>query len=324
MSLLLNGSNEKTQASLTIAQLISFNTKVKNSSVVRSRHSKDREPPIPLFVGLHIHMQTRSKKIVNTLYGMGMSVSYDRVLEIENSLATAVCKCFEEENLVCPANLRKGLTTIGALDNLDHNPSATSAQGSFHGTGISIFQLPSHTYSGIVRDPIVIDWSSLRKLSLPEEYANVHAVSCKTDRLSVPHFAFDNEATGLLVAGRADEEKWFDHGLQLLTKENFMKDDYISWAAFHASLESDPLYPPAITTLLPLFYETAATISMVKHGMDVLQSITAHVNPGQIPVMAFDQPLFALAKFVQWCWPDTHGEECYIVMFGGLHIEMAL
>ena len=99
---------------------------------------------------------------MNTLYGMGMSVSYDRVLEIENSLATAVCKRFEEENLVCPANFRKGLTTISALDNLDHNPSATSAQGSFHGTGISIFQLPSHTYSGIVRDPIVIDWSSLR------------------------------------------------------------------------------------------------------------------------------------------------------------------
>ena len=46
---------------------------------------------------------------------------------------------------------------------------------------------------------------------------------------------------------------------------------------------------------------------MVKHGMDVLQSITAHLNSGQIPVMTFDQPLFALAKFVQWCWPDTQG-----------------
>ena len=83
-------------------------------------------------------------------------------------------------------------------------------------------------------------------------------MSCKTDCLSVPHLVFDNEATGLLVAGRADEEKWFDHGLQLLTKESLMKDDYVSWAAFHASLESDPLYPPAITTLLPLFYDKAA------------------------------------------------------------------
>ena len=40
--------------------------------------------------------------------------------------------------------------------------------------------------------------------------------------------------------------------------------------------------------------------------------------------MAFDQPLFALAKFVQWCWPETYGEQHYVVMFGGLHIEMAI
>ena len=49
------------------------------------------------------------------------------------------------------------------------NPSATTAKGSFHGTGISIFQLPSHSNSGIVRDPIVIEESPSRKLSLPDE-----------------------------------------------------------------------------------------------------------------------------------------------------------
>ena len=26
----------------------------------------------------------------------------------------------------------------------------------------------------------------------------------------------------------------------------------------------------------------------------------------------------------QWKWPDTHGEEKFIAMFGGLHIEMAM
>ena len=51
---------------------------------------------------------------------------------------------------------------------------------------------------------------------------------------------------------------------------------------------------------------------------------TAHLNPGQIPVTAFDQPLFAIAKFVQWSWPLVHGEGKHVVMFGGLHIEMAL
>ena len=46
-------------------------------------------------------------------------------------------------------------------------------------------------------------------------------------------------------------------------------------------------------------YIISATIAMVKHDMDVLRKITAYLNPGQTPVMAFDQPLFALAKYVQ-------------------------
>ena len=51
-----------------------------------------------------------------------------------------------------------------------------TAQGSFHGTGISIFQLPSHDHSGIVRDHKVIEDAPSRKFSLPGEYVNVPAV----------------------------------------------------------------------------------------------------------------------------------------------------
>ena len=46
--------------------------------------------------------------------------------------------------------------------------------------------------------------------------------------------------------------------------------------------------------------------------------------PNQITVIALDAPLYALANYVQWQWSRTHGEDKYIVMFGGLHIEMAL
>ena len=63
---------------------------------------------------------------------------------------------------------------------------------------------------------------------------------------------------------------------------------------------------------------------MIKHGMNVLCTATEFLNLGQIPIMAFDAPLFALVKFTQWNWPETHGEDKFIVMFGGLHIEMAM
>ena len=45
------------------------------------------------------------------------------------------------------------------------------------------------------------------------------------------------------------------------------------------------------------------------------------LNPNQIPEIAFDAPLHALAKLVQWKWPYTHREDKYVRMLGGLHIE---
>ena len=63
--------------------------------------------------------------------------------------------------------------------------------------------------------------------------------------------------------------------------------------------------------------------SMIKHSMNVIKQAVNHLNPGQIPVVACDQPLYATAKLVQWNWPQTHGEDEFFIMFGGLHIEMA-
>ena len=64
-------------------------------------------------------------------------------MEIEDWIATSTCERFREDGVVSPACLRKGLFTVGSLDNLDHNPSSTTSQSSFHGTGISLFQFPT-------------------------------------------------------------------------------------------------------------------------------------------------------------------------------------
>ena len=65
---------------------------------------------------------------------------------------------------------------------------------------------------------------------------------------------------------------------------------------------------------------------MIKHGIDVMKQATIYLtlNPGQIPVITFDQLLLALAKLIQWQFPATHGERQYVATLGGLHTEMAL
>ena len=61
---------------------------------------------------------------------------------------------------------------------------------------------------------------------------------------------------------------------------------------------------------------------MIRHSMNVVRDAINFLNPGQSPVLACDQPLYALAKGIQWTWPETHGEDQYVVMLGGLHIEL--
>ena len=108
-------------------------------STVKTRHTLACEPPIPIYIGLNIHQLTRSKKLIEQLYRMGICISYDRVMEIEDWIATSTCERFKEDGVVSPACLQKGLFIVGALDNLDHNLSSTTSQSSFHGTGISLF-----------------------------------------------------------------------------------------------------------------------------------------------------------------------------------------
>ena len=152
VSMILNGVNLKeqqhieSQPCLTISQTILFNSKKRSTSF--ERHTRAREPPLPIYIGFNIHSLTHCKTLITKLYQLGLSVSYDRVMEIQDWLATASTERFEQDGCVAPVCLRKGIFSIGALDNIDHNPSSTTATSSFHGTGISIFQLPTQGNPG--------------------------------------------------------------------------------------------------------------------------------------------------------------------------------
>jgi len=69
-----------------------------------------------LYIGIKVHTETRSKKLITQLYGLGLSVSYDRVLQLESQLATAVCEDFQKKGILVPAQLQRGIFTLGALD----------------------------------------------------------------------------------------------------------------------------------------------------------------------------------------------------------------
>ena len=68
------------------------------------------------------------------MLSLGLSITYTRVLEISSGILCEVqSRQYEEENCICPVGLKSGLFTVAAYDNVDHNPSSNTSEGSFHG-----------------------------------------------------------------------------------------------------------------------------------------------------------------------------------------------
>ena len=73
---------------------------------------------------------------------------------------------------------------------------------------------------------------------------------------------------------------------------------------------------------MPLLRDQAHDVATLKHVVDKVRDALHFLNPTQNPVITADQPLFALAKQIQWSWPNEYGD--FVIISGGLHTEMAI
>ena len=124
--------------------------------------------------------------------------------------------------------------------------------------------------------------------------------------------------TDLLRPQLALEYEWLE---KVLVTEEVDGAVNLTWSTHHASQKRSREFEVSITSLLPLLRDQAHSVAPVKHVMQKVCDTVAYLNPGQVPVITTGQPIYALVKQVQW--PDEYGEDEYLVMFGGLHIEMA-
>ncbi|GFR75331.1 hypothetical protein ElyMa_000452400 [Elysia marginata] len=182
--------------------------------------------------------------------------------------------------------------------------------------------MPTKDNIEIERPPLKVP-SSGHTNTLPKNYTEVLAVALQTNTVSVPECG-KSPIESCIDYPKEQEKQWSDTAVQLFKSDQMTCETTISWAAYHASRQAPIEDLPALRALLPLFYEKSSTPSMIKHGMDLVKQAVDFLNPGQIPVRTAYQPLFALAKYVQLKWPETHGGQSFVVMLGGLHTEMAL
>lgn len=307
------------KSDLAMAQLLEYNcfAKYKAGSEVH-RHSKDRETPFAVHVGMSVFAKTRKRQLIDMLHDNGVSISYDRVLEISAQLGEAVVAQYVEDGVVCPPVLRKQVFTTSAVDNIDHNPTATTASTSFHGTSVSLFQHPSSGSPGQEREPVKLNADSrVKKVpELPEAFTNVKPAYMmkKPNPPAVPSPTLHSIQPYL-----KEEYNWLE---EVSLTESVGDSLSITWASHHASQKRSQPFEVSITSLLPLIRDQAHSVATIKHAMEKVRDTVAFLNPGQTPVIAADQPLYTLAKQIQWQWPE-YGEDKFVIMFGGLHIEMA-
>ena len=270
VSMILDGPNIKhqsevaattTRAALSISQLLMFNS-VKYGRDVDSSHghnNRDCETPLTLYVALKIHAVTRKRTLVDTLFNLGMCVSYSRLLQSTSDLGNGVCDQFALDGVVCPPKMRSGLFTVAAADSIDYNLSAATAKDSFHGTGISLMQNLSHIFEGNNRGVLIINQTTSGKAiaPLPQKYTSVLPAAFKTKEFKVP---ISNlvRVSNFPAVSEAKKEEWkcLDAVMASLKKQHLEKTDWISWSAYHSSMQEAVIPPPAINALLPLFLDS--------------------------------------------------------------------
>ena len=56
--------------------------------------------------------------------------------------------------------------------------------------------------------------------------------------------------------------------------------------------------------------------------MKLFTSAVEGITPSQMPDIDVDQPLIPLAEQTQWTMGEMYNEDQYVIMLGGLYIEM--
>ena len=193
-------------AALTLSQLLMFNSfkRCRDGNSHTLRHQLERDTPLAQYVGVLIHSKTRKRELVDALFELGLCISYDRLMSISTLLGNNLCHQFEMEKAVCPPKLKKTVLTTAAIDNVDHNPSSTTAEGSFHGTSISLFQHPRYEVSGVERTTLSLsdhntDILKKRLHPLPQSYTDVPPVTLGKKDPVPPKFAGCNKSDCLLI-----------------------------------------------------------------------------------------------------------------------------
>ena len=319
----LKRNNPRFQESVTVSQVIFTNTIAhRKEEATHKRYHASKETPLFLYIGALLYQTTRSQSLIDTLFSLGLCVSYKRVINLYEDIAEAVTQHFEKQGVMCPPSMRKNVFITAAVDNIDHNPTSSTAHRSFHGTGLSFFQHPTdqntapselvHTGPSDIKTDCVLQ----NFLNVNTEMAFVYK-----DPQPVSHQGNIESDASVINQAVKESQAW----LEAVELDIYSEDasETLMWSAFHARKSEDNRLQ-STSTMLPLLDASSLNAGTIKHTMNTIQEVTSFLNPGQISVMAADQPIYLICKEIQWAYPEEYGPDKFFLLMGGLHIEFEI
>ena len=192
------------------------------------------------------------------------------------------------------------------------------------GTALSAPNHMSRENQGEQRAAIQLNFSDKSVPELPNSYALIHPIELGNNPVFVPRSIISQvrPSHSLVQGAKMNDELWMAHVNSVLQHDTLPEDEVITWSVYNSRLMyDDSLKPPAVIGVLPLFPDKEASPSMIKHAMQLTMQGTEFLNPGQTGVIGADQPLYAIAKQLQWTFPESVGGDKLFMMLGALHIE---
>ncbi|KAK4305062.1 hypothetical protein Pmani_023027 [Petrolisthes manimaculis] len=134
VAMLLYGANiteqllmTKTQALLSICQLLLYNSSYRSEKQTQTSQVKSCEPVLPLYLGILLHKNTQKRDLVKKFFDLGLSVSYDRVLEISTEKRAKICSYYEKLNSLQVPQLKKSKFVTSALKSITQQTETKSS-----------------------------------------------------------------------------------------------------------------------------------------------------------------------------------------------------
>ena len=285
-----------------------------------------REMPQQLAVGLAIRQAIRSKKVVNILHGLGLSVEYNRLLRIESQIANSVLRTMLKNDCTyIPPDVIQGRYIFFAIDNVDFAEDAPDGKHTLHATAMAIYQMCK---PGDERRKLDLTERTTKRsmneipdtklLSCPKPPSQPKFSTCPT--LSVvedqPETFRLPDAAWLLARSRLMPE----HQPDLLPSvEDANLNNIPPWSGYNSLISKE--LPVTRVGTPPLLaapaheWQTLLTILMQAQGINAKV-----MGPGKKTVISLDMGLYKPAKQLQMARQDM---DHLVLRPGELHIVMA-